>query len=185
MRRKKIKNLLRCQSLIHFKMWCEEKEEEEVCVLPCWNCSSTICRLDRDTAYWLTCSWAAWSWSTASSLCLARTFSCSWRDSTCRLACWLHTHTHAHTFIYIKYFHRKEREIEALEPGALHGAGGRRQLLVEHRYPAPELALPGLGRERLPRVRVLDLQQVIAETLQLQLLPVLFFASVLQLEGER
>lgn len=34
--------------------------------LPCWNCSSTIWRLDRDTAYWLTWSRAALSWIRAS-----------------------------------------------------------------------------------------------------------------------
>lgn len=61
--------------------------------LPCWNCSRTICRLDSDTAYCWTCSWDVLSWARALSLCCTATPSCSCRDSTCMLACWLDTNT--------------------------------------------------------------------------------------------
>lgn len=57
--------------------------------LPCWNCSSTICRLARDSAYCFTWSWEMVSCSTVSSLCLETRFNCSCKDSTCRLAWWL------------------------------------------------------------------------------------------------
>lgn len=63
--------------------------EEEAANMPCWNCSSTICRLESETAYWLTCSWEVRSWMRASSLCFTTPLSCSCRDSTCMLACWL------------------------------------------------------------------------------------------------
>lgn len=81
-----------------------------------------------------------------------------------------------------KYWHDAT---SSCTPGALHGTGGRHQLLLEHRYPAPEFGLPVLCSERFPSVRVLDLQQVIAETLQLQLQSLLFIASVLQLKSEK
>lgn len=64
--------------------------------LPCWNCSSTICRLESDTAYWLTCSWEVRSCASASSLCFTTPLSCSCRDSTCMLACWLEADKERH-----------------------------------------------------------------------------------------
>lgn len=57
--------------------------------LPCWNYSSTICRLARDSAYCFTWSWEMVSCRTVSSLCLVTRFNCSCKDSTCRLAWWL------------------------------------------------------------------------------------------------
>ncbi|TNN64165.1 hypothetical protein EYF80_025663 [Liparis tanakae] len=51
--------------------------------------TSSLTTLESDTAYWLTCSWEVRRLTSASSLCFTTRVSCSCRDSTCMLACWL------------------------------------------------------------------------------------------------
>lgn len=66
-------------------------------------------------------------------------------------------------------------------PGTLDGAGGRGQLLLQRGHPPAELRLPVLRCHRFPGVGVLDLQEVVAQPLQLQLEPLLLVPHVLKL----